>query len=73
MLFLSKIFSFDTILPIETKLGISVPWGVLHRIEVGFFDLSKNMATVTKNRTWGSDSSFSHISPKPLGLAKFLH
>ena len=42
---------------------MNVPWGI--------FDSSKNMATVTKNRTQGLDSSYSHISAKPLGLAEF--
>ena len=36
MLFLSKIFSSETILSIEAKLSMSVPWGILHRYEVGF-------------------------------------
>ena len=50
MLFLSKIFSYDTTLPIETTVGMNVSWGILYRNDVGIFDLSKNMATVTKNR-----------------------
>ena len=41
---------------------MNVLWGILHRIGVGIFDPSKSMATVTENRTKGSDSSFSHVS-----------
>ena len=59
----SKLFFSETTRPIKTKLGMDVPWSILHRIVVGIFYLSKNMAAVTKNRTNGSDSSFSHISP----------
>ena len=51
---------------------MNVPWGILRRTDVGVFDQSKNMAAVTKNRTYGSDSSLSYISPKPLGLAKLF-
>ena len=47
MLFLSKISS-DTTKPIETKLGMNVAWGILHKTNVGIFDLSKNMAAITK-------------------------
>ena len=68
---LSELFSSDTIWPIDTKLGINVSWGILHRTDVGIFDSLKNMAALTKNRTKGSDSIFSHTSPKPLCLAKF--
>ena len=50
------------------KLGMNVPWGILHRIDIGIFYTLKNMATDTKNRIWGSNSSFLHISPKLLGL-----
>ena len=52
----------------EPKYCLNIPWGILHRTVVGIFDLLKNMAAVT--RTQGSDCSLSHISPKPLGLAK---
>ena len=51
MLFLSKIFSSDTTLPIGTKLGMNVPWGILHRTGVRIIDFMKNMAAITKNRT----------------------
>ena len=34
------------------------PLGILHRADVGILDLLKNMATVTKNRTQGTDNSF---------------
>ena len=50
---------------------MNVPWGILHRMFVRIFDPLKKMAAITKNRTLGSDSSFSYISPKLLGLAKF--
>ena len=50
---------------------MNVPWDVMHKTDVGIFYSSKNMTAVTKNRTLGSDSSFSHISPKLLGLTKF--
>ena len=51
MLFLSKIFYSDTTRPIGTTLGMNVPWGIMHRTDVGLFDPSKSMGTVTKNRT----------------------
>ena len=35
------------------------------------FNLSKNMAAVTKNRTGGSDSSFSQITRKQKQISKF--
>ena len=35
------------------------------------FDPSKNMAAVTKNRTYWSDQTFLHISQKPLFKVKF--
>ena len=44
-------------------------WCILHRTVVGIYDPSKNMAALTKTRTYASDSSFSQISPKPSGLA----
>ena len=47
----SKLFFSETARLIGTKFGMNVPWGILHRIVVGIFDLSKNMAAVTKNRT----------------------
>ena len=47
----SKLFSSDTTWLIETKLDMNVPWDILHGIDVGIFDPSKNMAAVTKNRT----------------------
>ena len=50
MLFLSKILFSDTIWPIGTKLGLKVPWDILHSPHVTIFDPSKNMA-ITKNRT----------------------
>ena len=50
---------------------MNIPWGILHVTDVGIFDLSKNVAAVTKNRTWGTDSSFSHISPKSDGVYVF--
>ena len=34
-----------------TLLDMNVPWGILHRTDVGIFDPSKNIAAVTKNRT----------------------
>ena len=36
---------------VRIKLGMNVPWGIVHRTDVGIFDPLKNMATVTKNRT----------------------
>ena len=71
MLFLSKISS-DTTGPIGTKLGTNISWVIVHRTDVGIFDPLKNMAAITKNRTNWSDSSFSYIYPKPLGLAKLF-
>ena len=68
----SKLFSSDTTWPIGTKLGMNITWGILHRTVVGILDPLKNMATVIKSRTKGSDSSFSQISPKLLGLAKLF-
>ena len=47
----SKHFSSGTIWPIGTKLCMNVFWGILHRTDVGSFDPSKNMSTITKNRT----------------------
>ena len=63
-----KIFSSDTTGPFGTKLGMNV-WGILRRTDMGIFYLSKHMATVTKNRKYGSDNSFLHISTTRLGLA----
>ena len=39
---------------------------------VCILDQFKNMAAVTKNRTYGSESRFFHKSPKPLGLASIF-
>ena len=64
----TKLFSSETTWLTRTKLGMNVPWGILHRIVVGIFDPSRNMAAITKNRKYGSDSSFSHISPPRAGL-----
>ena len=52
MLFLSKIFSPDIIWSIGTQLGMNVSCFILHRNDVGIFYLSKNLAAITKNRTY---------------------
>ena len=58
-------YSPDTTRPIETKLDSNVSRYILHRTDVGIdFFPSENMAAVTKNRTHGLDSSFSHIYTK---------
>ena len=72
MLFVSKIFCSETTRPFRTKLDMNIPEDILQRSGVGIFDLSKNMVSVTKNKTKGSVGSFSHTSPKPLGSAKFF-
>ena len=41
-----------------------VPKGILQKVDVWFFDPLKNIATVTKNRTYGFDGRFWHISKK---------
>ena len=64
--FIQKSFRLTLLEPIGTELCMNVPWVIMHSIVVGIFDLSKNMAAVNKNRTYESDSSFLHISPKPL-------
>ena len=71
MLFLPKIFSSDTTGPIGSKFGMNVPWGILHRNGVGNFDLSKNMAVITKIEHRGQTVDFFNISPKSFGLAEF--
>ena len=41
-----------SILPFQlSKLDMNVPWSILYRTDAGIFYLSKNMSTVTKNRT----------------------
>ncbi len=35
-----------------------VPYGIVNKTTVGFFDSSKNMAAVTKNRTGGLKAVF---------------
>ena len=40
------------------KLGINVPWGILHRTDVGIFGLSKNMAAATKVEQRGQTEVF---------------
>ena len=69
----SNIFFSETTAQICMKLtGImNVPQSILHKMTLLIFDRFKNMATVAKNRTQGSDSRFLHISPKLLGLANF--
>ena len=67
-----KCYFFRHYLTIETKPCMNVPWGILHRTDVGIFDSSSNMGAVTKNRIQEADSSSSYISPKPSGLVKFF-
>ena len=73
MFFLSKIFS-DTTGPIVTKLDRNVPWGILHRTDVGIMDLSKNHDCLYKKiEHKGQTVVFLHImSPNLLGLGKFF-
>ena len=54
------------------KLSMNVPWGIMHRTDLGIIDLWKNMATVSKTRIYGSDSSFSHISQKTVRFSQVV-
>ena len=58
----SNIFS-DTTEWICMKLKMVVPQSILHKMTVWIFDLLKNMAIITKNRTQDLDSRFFHIFP----------
>ena len=62
-------------LKLQNEFGWNLRWLFLResctKRPFSFLFLKKNMATVTKDRTLGSDSRFMHISPKPLGLTKF--
>ena len=40
MLFLSETFFSETSLTIGTKLGMNIPRGILHRTDVGIFDMA---------------------------------
>ena len=64
----AKLISSDTTLPIETKLGMNVPWDVLHRTDVGIFDFWLPLLQIEHR---GQTVLFC-ISPKPLGFAKFF-
>ena len=64
----SKLFSSEITRPIGTKLGMNVPWDILHRTDVGIFDPSKNKASVIKKWNIGVRQK---LTPKQLGLAKF--
>ena len=44
----SNPLSSDTTRPIKTKLGMNVSWGILHRKNVGIFDLSKKWPPLLK-------------------------
>ena len=52
MYFLFPFFIFDSS---RTKLGMNVPWAILHRTDLGIFDQQINIAAVTETRTKGAE------------------
>ena len=71
LLTFSKIFSSETSEQIFLKLGSNDLWHVGYKDSSFRIDRTKNMAAVAKNRPWGSNSSFSHITRKQKQLSKF--
>ena len=71
LLTFSKIFSSETTEQIFLKLGSNDLWHVGYKDSSFRIDRTKNMAAVAKNRPWGSNSSFSHITRKQKQLSKF--
>ena len=66
-----KIFSSETTEQNFLKLDSNDLWHVGYKDSSFRIDRTKNMAAVTKNRPWGSNSSFSHIIWKQKQLSKF--
>ena len=67
----SNVFSSETTEYICMKPIMTFSQSILHKLTIWVFDRLKNTTAFTENRTQGSDSRFLHITPKPLGLAKF--
>ena len=42
---------------------MNVPWGILYRTDMGIFGLSKNMAVITKIRTFSKILSIAEMIP----------
>ena len=63
---LTQIFSSETTEWIQMTLCMVVAQRILHKDFASIFDLLRNMAAVTKNRTYWSDRRFTHISQKLL-------